>query len=71
MSKRYKQRPSDIIYIHNEYAAYCFDEACIFLLNALESGKELKFENNGDKPKKHYKSLSEFYKSLEVSVDGL
>lgn len=71
MSKRYKQRPSDIIYIHNEYAAYCFDEACIFLLNALESGKELKFENNGDKPKKHYKSLSEFYKSLGVSVDGL
>ena len=67
MAKKYKQRPSDIIYIRNEYAAYCFDEACIFLLNALESGKELKFENQGDKVKVHYKSLSEFYKSLGVS----
>lgn len=50
MSKKYKQRPSDILNIRKEYAAYCFDEACIFLLDALEDGKELKFDN-GDKPK--------------------
>lgn len=72
MAKRYRQRPSDILGVTDDYAAYCFDEACIFLYNALEEGKELHFKGDGiDKKPKHYKTVSEFYKSLGVSGNGI
>lgn len=68
MAKRYRQRPSNIVGVDDEYAAYCFDEACIFLYNALEDKKELKFDNGDSlkkqKEPKHYKSLSEFYNTI-------
>ena len=68
MAKRYRQRPSNIIGVVDEYTAYCFDEACIFLYDAIEDKKELKF-GNGDKSEKlqepkHYTSLSEFYNAI-------
>lgn len=69
MAKRYRQRPSNIIGVENEYASYCFDEACIFLYEALENKQELKFDS-GDGPKKetkkpkHFSSMSEFYNSI-------
>lgn len=69
MSRRYRQRPSNIIGIDNDYAAYCFDEACIFLYEALENKQELKFDS-GDglgketKKPKHFSSMSEFYNSI-------
>lgn len=52
--------------IEGEYPAYCFNEACMFLLQALEDGKKLKFE--GKEQKKHFRSASEMYESLGVSV---
>lgn len=69
MAKEYNQRPSNIIGLENDYCAYCFDEACVFLYQALKDGKKLHFK--GDKSEKqikpkHYKSIGEFYKSLGV-----
>ena len=69
MAKRYRQRPSNIIGVENEYASYCFDEACIFLYEALENKQELKFDSgdwSGEETKKpkHFSSMSEFYNSI-------
>lgn len=55
--------------LENDYCAYCFDEACMFLYQALKEGKKLKLK--GDKPEKenkpkHYSSIGEFYKALGV-----
>lgn len=52
--------------IEGEYPAYCFNEACMFLLQALEDGKKLKFAEK--EQRKHFRSASEMYESLGVSV---
>lgn len=31
MSKEYQKRPSEIMGLSNDYAAYCFDEVALFL----------------------------------------
>ena len=31
MADRYKKRPSEIMNIENDYVAYCFDEAALYL----------------------------------------
>lgn len=31
MAKRYNKRPSEILSIDNDYLAYCFDEAALYL----------------------------------------
>lgn len=67
MSKRYNACPHTILNIDNDYTAYCFDEACFFLLQALESGKELKFKTI-QKTQNHYKSFSDMYKAMGVDV---
>lgn len=48
ISKQYKQRPSEIIGITNDYEAFCFDECCTYILNELskENPKEPIFEDN-------------------------
>lgn len=68
MAKEYNQRPSDMIGVHNDYCAYCFDEACVYLYVALRQNKKLHFKGDEEevqKPK-HFKSIGEFYKSLGV-----
>ncbi|WP_141640061.1 hypothetical protein [Clostridium novyi] len=35
MSKRYKIRPSKLLDIEDSYTAYCFDEACDYLIEEL------------------------------------
>lgn len=67
MSKKYSVRPSSLLGIENEYPAYCFDEACVFLMSHLDEGKKLQFEQEEQKPKKkHYNSVTDFYSSLGV-----
>lgn len=36
MSKRFSARPSDIICVADSYAAYCLDEACMYILCRIE-----------------------------------
>lgn len=68
MAKAYNQRPSSIIGVVNDYEAYCFDEACMFLYNALKDKKQLHFKGDKKQNKnpKHFKSFGQFYKSLGV-----
>lgn len=52
MSEQYKKRPSEIVFINEEYAAYCFDQVCLYLLNYCTDTKtgeinfkKLRFKN--------------------------
>ncbi len=55
MAKNYNQRPSQIINLTGEYEAFCFDEACTYIVSELnkEDAKEPNFDlespkNNDD-----------------------
>ena len=52
MAEQYKKRPSEIVFIDEEYSAFCFDQVCLYLLNHctdLKTGeidfKKLRFKN--------------------------
>ena len=55
MAKQFNQRPSQIINLTDEYEAFCFDEACTYIISELnkEDAKEPNFDletpsNNDD-----------------------
>lgn len=67
MSKKFKVRPSEILEIEDAYTAYCFDEACVYILSKVENGEKpnfKKFDENGEVKAKNYKSASDMYKDL-------
>ncbi|WP_065080061.1 hypothetical protein [Clostridium coskatii] len=39
MARTYKIRPSQILNIENSYDAFCFDEACSYILSELSAEK--------------------------------
>jgi len=41
MSKRYGRRPSRLVGVDDPYAAYCLDEACMYILCRIESDGRL------------------------------
>ena len=58
MAKRNKCRPSTFLDIADPYTAYCFDEACAYIIQKIEDGEEPKFE----KPKQHFSSFKDMYR---------
>lgn len=58
MSELYSCRPSDLLGIEEEYAAWCLDEACVFVSNKIDEGEEPIF-------KKKYTSFSGIYADLK------
>lgn len=38
-SQRFRCRPSDILRIADGFEAYCFDEACCWIISQLDEGK--------------------------------
>lgn len=49
--------------IHDDYTAFCFDEACAFILAKMNDGEEPILK--GEKPKKSYSRPSEFYNKFK------
>ena len=43
MSRFYRVRPSDILGLNDEYTKYCFDEACMYILNQIDDKKVPRF----------------------------
>lgn len=67
-SKLFKCLPSEVIGIDREdtYTAYCFNEACLYIMVHLDNGEKPKYTEMRDfkmKPK-NYHTFSEFYKSF-------
>lgn len=44
-SNKYKKLPSEIARIDDDYIAFCFDEACMYISNELEQGNKPKWED--------------------------
>jgi len=57
MANVYKMRPSALFCSMDEYTAYCFDEACAFIIRKIENGEEPIFP----KETKEYGSFSAMY----------
>lgn len=54
MCNLYKRKPSSLMDIGDAYTAFCFDEACAYIMQKLEKGEEPQF-------KKKYKSFKDLY----------
>lgn len=54
--QRYRKLPSEMMHISDPYTAYCFDEACAFIMSKLDAGEEMKF-------KTHYTSFTALYRN--------
>lgn len=66
MSRQYGCQPSEILFLDDEYTAYCFNEACFFIMMMLMNGKKPHYKKEQRKHKqRHYKTFSEFYKQYE------
>jgi len=64
MAKQFKTRPSQVISLYNEYEAFCFDEACAYIMSELskEDPKEPNFDVN-EPNKNNNDDLIEYLKS--------
>lgn len=38
-SQKFNKLPSEIIRLEDEYTAFCFDEACMYIISQLENDK--------------------------------
>ena len=50
----YHCRPSSLLDLVDPYTAYCFDEACAYIIMQIEQGNKPQF-------KKRYKSFKDIY----------
>ncbi|WPC42964.1 hypothetical protein [Clostridium sp. JS66] len=48
MAKQFNKCPSEIIGLTNDYEAFCFDEACTYIIGEMskEDAKQPKFEDD-------------------------
>ncbi len=51
----YNKMPSEILRIKDEYTSFCFDEACMFLVDAIKNDKKLNFKENSNTSKENIK----------------
>lgn len=58
-------RPSEIMDIEDAYLAFCFDEACAFIIKKIMDGEEPIIRINPDNGNKEYKLPSDLYKKYE------
>ena len=63
LAKKFSKLPSDVLNIKNSYTAYCLDEASLILINAIENGEKIYYNQKTEQ--KHYSSFSDFYNQFE------
>lgn len=47
-AKAFNTLPSVIVGLHEQYEAYCFNEACYYIMSEMESGKKPRFDMQKD-----------------------
>lgn len=57
-------RPSELLEIEDAYTAFCFDEACSYIIKRLKDG-EIPIARVREDGSKHYSKPSDFYKRFE------
>lgn len=60
-------RPSELMGIEDAYTAFCFDEACAYIISELQDEKEpiITTGKNKDNKNKHYCRPSDIYGKYE------
>lgn len=59
LANTYKCRPSTLLDIYDPYTAFCFDEACAYIIQKIEKGEEPGFELKF----KSFKDMYKYYKN--------
>lgn len=62
LAKSQNQKPSNVLCIEDEYTAFCFDEACEYIMINIRNGEEPQYE----KKKVKVTSMAEYFKELGV-----
>lgn len=57
--------PSDVLRIEDEYAAYCFDEACCYISLKLQEGENPHYVQTKQDAPMEYKNFKDFYRQYE------
>lgn len=57
-------RPSELLEVEDAYTAFCFDEACAFILQRIKEGDE-PVTKVQDSLARHYAKPSDFYKKFD------
>ena len=52
---RFKKLPSEILKIKDEYTAFCFDEACMYIITQIEDKKKPLWDEDRKKNPKNKK----------------
>ncbi|WP_170063719.1 hypothetical protein [Clostridium liquoris] len=64
MSQQYRVRPSEIIGLVNDYEAFCFDEACAYIMSKMqeEDSPKPRFIDDENKNKQNNNDVIEWLK---------
>lgn len=76
MSNHYKQRPSELYRIRNDYASYCFDEAVWYFFALKKQEEDKCADGKAEKASavslssegKHYTNFKDMYHDMGVKV---
>lgn len=58
LANAYQCRPSALMDVEDPYTAYCFDEACVYIVRKINDDKEPTFRAN-------YKSFKDMYRQYD------
>lgn len=58
-------RPSELLSIEDTYTAFCFDEACAYILSELQNGKEPIEHKEVNHQKQSYSRPSDLYNKFK------
>lgn len=64
MSKMYSCRPSSLLDVQDAYTAFCFDEACAYILTKVTDGEQPDFSVFKTETSS-YARPSDFYKKIQ------
>lgn len=65
MSKLYGCLPSELLGVKDSYTAFCFNEACSYILLRLQNGDEMMRGGKGRLSKEKYSSFSDLYRDVD------
>lgn len=58
-------RPSELLGIDDEYTAFCFDEACAFIISKIQDGEQPIIGNKETSSAHEYTKPSDLYKKYQ------
>lgn len=64
------KRPSEICGIIDDYTAYCFDAACLYIKQQIAEGKKPRFRKKQKMQiQKHYSNFADYISDLKQSAN--